>query len=277
MLGMGVIDMGFGSYTDPRIRHALRVIQEEYGITASVDLKNKDLFKFGRNEAVGTAISTIMTLAGSEVHETYVASDLITHFASGDAGDTSIPITVEGHTLSGGNLTFVSQNVTTDASSGRTKTALTTPLARITRAFITGSTTPAGPIYFAQDVTFTDGVPQTNSAIHLTIPAGETQSQKASTSISSTDFWLVSSLEIEVLEKTASFASMRIESRTIGNVFRPKTNWISAAAGGGGRTVPFDPFIIIPSNSDVRLVAQANTASIDVSGAIQGYLAQVVS
>lgn len=49
------------------VHHALEVIEDTYGDAVSVDLKKKDLLKFGRNEAVGTTEATIMTLPAGEV------------------------------------------------------------------------------------------------------------------------------------------------------------------------------------------------------------------
>lgn len=37
----------------------------------------------------------------------------------------------------------------------------------------------------------------------------------------------------------------------------------------------FHPYFIVPPNSDVRLIAVASSASTDVSGSIQGYLAEI--
>lgn len=263
--------------TDWRIQHAIDVIYEQYGDIVSVNDKKKDLLKFGRNEALSGTEATIMTFAGSEVAETFVTDNDITHFASADSADQSIPLVVEGHTLSGGNLTFVTQTVTTNASDGQTKTALTTPLARVTRVYNNGASDLVGPVYVAEDVTFTAGVPQTNSAIHAIIPAGQNQTRKASTSLASTDYWIITGFTISCLEKAAAFVSAFIESRQLGYVFRPKTEEIAVSSSTGSFFQPFDPYIIIPKNSDVRIQAFANTTSIDGTAGVQGYLATVVS
>lgn len=39
----------------------------------------------------------------------------------------------------------------------------------------------------------------------------------------------------------------------------------------------FEPYIIAPKNSDIRVVAKADTAGTEVSAFIQGYLAKVVA
>ena len=168
--------------------------------------------------------------------------------------------------------TFVSQNVTL---AGQTKTALTTDLARVTRAFVPAQNRAAnlvGTIYVAEDVTFTAGVPQTDTAVHLTIPAGENQSQKTSTTLSSVDYYIVSSFFVDTLEKNTAYVDCRLEVREVGGVFRPASPWISASNNAPNH-FPFDQYIIIPPNADVRAVARADSGGTRfVSGGIQGYL-----
>ena len=257
---------------DSKVLHAIKVIKGSYGDDVSVSRKQKSLLKYGRNEGVGTSAATIMDLAGSEVAETYVAGNLITHIASASTDDTTQTITVEGHTISGGNLTFSTQTV---AIAGRTKTALTTPIARATRAYVSsGSTDLTGPVYIAQDVTFTNGVPQTDSAVHLIIPAGRNQTRKASTSLSSQDYWIVTQFYCDVLEKTTTtFATTELEVRELGGVFLGQAQVSCSDSHRGPFT--FDPYLVIPKNSDVRLQATASTSGVDVSGGIQGYLAVI--
>ena len=259
--------------TEYLIRHVIDVIRETYGDDVSVEAKAKDLHKFGRNISVNTGPATIMDLGSGETAENYVSTNAITHFASGTDADTSLSFVVEGHTISGGLLTFATQTVTTDASAARTKTALTTPLARITRAYGVNATTPTGPIYFAEDVTFTNGVPVAGNT-HLIIPAGKNQTRKASTSLSNQDYWIITNFYADVFEKTAGFAIVELQHRQVGSAFR-EVGVVSASNTGRG-IFPFEPFYIIPKNSDVRLQAETN-ADIDVGGGIHGFLAKVIT
>lgn len=259
-----------GSYTT---NGAPRTSETDPIIRVSVDNKRKDLLKFGRSDQVQTTATTLMTLPTGTFNETYVSDNTITHFASATEGDTSRSITIEGHTVDGsGNFTFVTQTVATGAVDGRTKTALTTPLARVTRAANVGATTLTGPFYVAEDVTFTAGVPQTDSAVHLMIAAGKQQSQKAATCLSSTDYWIVTGFNSFVLTKASAFANVELEVRNKGGVFRQ----LEAMKADGG-LVPFKPFIIIPANSDVRLVGDADQNGRSVGGSIQGYLANIIT
>ena len=258
---------------DRLIKQAINEIKSSYGDVVSIDEKAKSLLKFGRNEAVGTATTryTVMTLPSGIAHETYVDDNLITHFSSSETADTQ-ELVVEGHTISGGNLTFATQTITLD---GRNKTALTTPLARISRAYNNNSTDLTGVIYFYEDDTVSLGVPDTDTKVHMMIPAGENQTFKAATSLSSTDYLIVVRAKAGVLEKTAAFINARVETRVLGKVFRPFDSF-PAASPGAPTEITFEPYKIIPPNSDIRLVADASANGTDVSGSIHGFLAKVI-
>lgn len=256
-----------------KLQQAIREIKADYGVNVSVNQKRKTLYKFGENKLVGTSLATIMTLPSGETEETYVFDNLITHFASASTADSGIELVVEGHTIDGnGNYTFVVQKVNL---AGQTKTALTTPLARITRAYNNNTTNLTGPVYFAEDVTFTSGVPGTASAIHMIIPAGENQTQKCSTAISQYDFYIITTFYVGVLKKTSGYASARIEFRQKQKVFRPITPYFQASNVTGIQK-KFDSFIVVPNNSDVIVRAVADASSTDVTASIHGYLAIIV-
>lgn len=259
---------------DTDLHYALRCIKEQYGDNVSVAAKARSVLKFGRNEAVGTGGATLMTLGSGETDETYVSANSITHFASSNAGDTQ-SIVIQGYTVDGnGDFTEVTQTVTL---AGQTKTALTTPLARVVRAYNDGTTDLAGDVYVAQDVTFTAGVPQTASAIHLVIKgtAGANQSDKCSTTLAKNEYWIVTNIFADVLEKTAATADVELQIRLKGKVFRHKLT-ISCSSNYEGIHF-FKPYCLIPPNSDVRLRATADGANTDISGGIEGYLAIVDS
>lgn len=272
------IDYGFDTnailegYTDFNIRHAINIIKADYGVDVSVNRKRKNLLKYGSSTQVQTTATTLMTLPSGTFNETYATSNSITHFASATDSDTQ-QLVVEGHTVDwNGDFYFVTQTVTLQ---GRTKTALTTPLARCTRAYNNGTTNLAGPVYFAEDVTFTAGVPQTASAVHLMIETAKNQSQKASTTISKVDYWIVTGFKGTLLTKAnTAFVNIELQIRRKGKVFREQEE-ISCIAGGTSN-FDFNPYLIVPANSDVRLLATADTNGRSASGSIQGYLATVI-
>jgi len=244
------------------IEHAKRIIRADYGANVSVEAKLKDLHKFGRNTAVGVAGSTIMTLPGSETHETYIASNLINSIISDDVDDTEI-VTIEGHTISGGVFTFVTQSATLN---GRTAVALDTDLARVSRVFTNNATPLVVNVYVTETDTYSLGVPQTDIKVHLMVAIGHNQSEKAATTIEDGTYWVVTIYYGDLLKKTAGFASVEFEIRLQGKVFRHHCQM------DAGRQQYFAPYLIIPANADARLVALADASSTDVSGGIQGLL-----
>lgn len=259
--------------TPYKIQHALRVIEENYGDTCLV--KNKTLLKFGRSELVGTSNwATIMNLPTGVDNETYVSSNIIDTLSSADTGDT-YALKVEGHTVDGsGNFTFVSQDATLD---GQNKVVLTTPLARISRAYNNDSTDLTGPIYFYEDDTISAGVPTTNSKVHMIIPAGYNQTFKASTTFSNTDYYLVTGAYASVNEKTAATVTIRIQIKQKGKVFRTFAIGTVSTNGSSYSSVDFDPVLIVPKNADIRMQAISSASNTDVSGWFSGYLALVQS
>jgi hypothetical protein len=137
-----------------------------------------------------------------------------------------------------------------------------------------GSTDLIGNIYAYEDDTITAGVPDTDIKVHLIVEAGLNNSEKASTSISSTQFWVVTNFYGDTLEKTATFASIHLEVREPGKTFINKVD-ISANTGGRGDH-DFIPFFIVPPNSDIRISAKAGASDKHITGGIQGTLLTII-
>jgi len=248
--------------------HALKVIYGSYGDVVSVNAKNKDLLKFGRNENVGTSETCLAHMVGSELHETYVSSNIINSIISSDNGDDQ-EVKIEGHTVDGnGDFTFVVQTATLN---GQTAVTLGTALARVTRCYNNDSSVMAGDIYITETDTYSVGVPDTDAKVHLKILAGQQQSEKAETTISKDDYWIVTGFYGDLLNKTAAFAEVDLQIRNKGKVHRTVID-IGVSDGSRGEH-EFKPYLIVPSNSDIRLVSVASASSTDVSGGIQGILA----
>lgn len=252
------------------LQNALDEIESIYGDTCYI--KPKSLAKFGSNvEVPNTGYATLMTLPSGTDNETYPTGNDITTVSSSNAGDTQ-NIVIEGHTLSGSNLTFVSQTATLN---GQSQVTLATPLYRMTRIHNDDSTDFAGSIYGYQTDTTTGGVPDTDSKVHLIVPQGENQSFKGATSLSSQDYWLITGISAAVNEKTSASVDVELQIREFGKVFRTQLNLSVESAGTGSFFIPLDPVIIAPKNSDVRMRAKSSAASTSVSARIKGYLALV--
>lgn len=249
------------------MEHAKEIIFAEDGVRVSLEAKNKDLLKFGRNQLIGTSLATVQAQPVGVLHETYVDSNLITSIISTSANDTE-SVTVEGHTSPDG-LVFTFSTQTLNLT-GQTAATLATPLARVTRLYNADSTELEGVISVTENDTYTSGVPDTDTKVHLQVLAGEQQSDKASTTLSSVDYWVLTGFYADVLKKSASSAEIHLSVRRSGKVFRKQIQ-VSASNNHRGEHI-FTPYLIVYPNSDIRLEAAADGASTDVSGGMQGAL-----
>ena len=255
--------------------HAKDVISQSYSHTVSFSQKGKDLLKFGRNPNVGTSKSTIWYTGQDDNNETYLGmnTNSIDSISSSSSSDTEV-VRIEGHTESGDDKTFVIQTATLN---GQNRVALTTALNRITRISHNNdsSTDLVGEIYGYENTGLSSGKPTDTTKIHITIPSGENQSQKASTSLSSVDYWVVSSITANYLEKSGTnIAEVTIEVRESGGVFKPIIAPVVISTGVS-KEITFEPYVIIKPNSDVRLTAVASANNQEISGEINGFLAVI--
>ena len=131
-----------------------------------------------------------------------------------------------------------------------------------------------GSLYVAQTDTLTAGVPDTDAKVHLIVVAGINNSEKASTTISNNDYWILTGFYADCLEKTAAFAIVHLEIREAGKTFINKID-IACSTNFRGEH-KFAPYLIVPKNADIRLRATANAAGKDISGGLGGVLAIVV-
>lgn len=259
------------SSKDFDIDQAIRVIYEQYGGTVSVVDKKKNLLKFGARDSVGTGWETVMTAQGSETEETMLTANSIQTIVSSASGDNGKQLTLEYHTYSAGTLTFGTQNVTLDATNATTPVTLPTACARANRLYNIGSSALTGNIYVYESGTRTD------ANTHISIPAGEQQSQKAQTAISGDDYWIITNVTGSVTEKTSAWAEFRLEVRLAsGTYWRPVTQSVAVSDSSGTIELLKRPFVIVPSNYDVRLAARTNSANVSIAGGFSGYLAKVL-
>lgn len=260
-----------------KVSQAEREILSTYGDVVSVEAKAKSLLKFGRNANVGTSYETVWEYGGNE---TYVTTNAIDTVSSSSASDTATEMFIEGHTVSGtgtsSQFTFVTQTVTLN---GQNKVTLATPLARVSRAYVANSTVLVGDFYVYEDDTLSSGVPTTATKVHMTVEgatSGHTQSFKAATTFSNTDYAIVTGGYAAVNKKTSANVDFVIEVRQAGGVFRPAGGRIALQSGGQTtQQIQFDPYVIIPKNADVRVRAIASTTAVEVDASFQAYLAAV--
>lgn len=256
------------------VRLAEATILADYGDIVSVLGKAKSLQKFGSSDTIGTTIGTVWK--SPAVDETYVATNVIDTISSSDAADTQI-FRIEGHTVVGTGaaavFTFVVQSAT---ASGQSKVTLATPLARVSR--ITTESTPsnAGDIYVYEDTAIAAGIPSDDTKIHAMIEAGANQSSKAATSLSGSDYLVITQVYGSVVEKTAASVDFALEIRPVGGVFQVK-RFFSASESSRLSMSTVKPYIIAPKNCDIRVRALASSANVSVSAGFDGYIAGIVT
>ena len=269
------IDQMFGGWQrrtyevpDGRLVQSEREIQSTYGDVVSIDRKAKSLLKFGKSaELTANTLETVWTVGGNEV---YISDDGITHISSSSASDTQ-EIRVEGHTISGDDLTFVVQLVTLN---GQTPVALNTGLARISRISNNSGTELVGRVVAYEDTATSNGVPTDGTKIHIDIPVGFQQSFKAATSFSKEDYYVMTGFYGAVSAKQSAAVDFYIEVKKPNGVFL-QTACFTASSTGGNSDISLDPAIIVPKNSDVRVRCETNDNNAVVFGIFKGYLAKV--
>jgi hypothetical protein len=254
---------------DGRLVQAEREIQAQYGDVVSIDRKAKSLIKFGKSAELGTTgLETVWTVGGNEV---YVSDNTISFISSSSASDTQ-QITIEGHTVSNGEFTFVVQTVTLN---GQTPVGLTTDLARVSRAYNDDSTELVGRVVVYENTTVVGGIPSDETKIHIDIPLNFQQSFKGATTFSNTDYYIMTGFYGAVSAKQAASVDFYIEIKDQGKVFLPKSTF-TASSSGGASDISLDPAIIIPKNADVRVRCETVTNNAVVFGIFKGYLAKVI-
>jgi len=253
------------------VHKAIEEIKNSYG--HDVFIKPKLLIKFGSVTTVGTSEETIMEMPGSVTSETFQTDNTIDSLVVDDTftGD----VRIEGHTISGGNLTFVVQSAT---CTSETPVTLTTPLARVTRVYNNSAAAmPANStlyIYRSGDTTVTGGVPQTDSAVNIIMNAENNQSLKCSTSFSQYDYGICTRIWASVAKKTQGGAVIRVKIREIGRQFRTIQKF-GVNSLGGKVMLDYDQPLIFPINSDVIMTAEADANGTEVTGSIGVFFGKI--
>lgn len=259
----------------PEINQAINEIYSAYGDEVTIAGKAKSLLKFGKNIDLDAGVwETIWELGGDE---TYPTTNTIDRIVSSNAADTQT-ISLEGHTVTGAGadaeFTFVVQTVTLN---GQTPVALTTPLARASRAATTSGTALAGDVYVFEDSATTGGVPNDLTKAHIKIAGslGDNQSFKAATTFSNRDYFIMTGFTCSVSRTTSASVDFEIQVRQVGGLFLPKQRIDVNSVAQGTTQIKFNPYIIIPKNADVRVRGVSSANNTEVNASFQGYLAEV--
>ena len=246
---------------------AVNEIESTYGDRVRVN--RKSLHKFGRFESVGTSEVDINYLGIDPVHSD---TNSITHFSSTNAADNQT-LRVEGFTISGTELTFVVQNITLN---GQTKTALATPLSRVARIANTASLTPTlGDVYIYEDGAITGGIPDDPGTVGNVMPATDQSTLFAGSSVAHNNFFICTGYWAYLGKKTTAYADIRFKTQKVDASFY-RTVSISNISNYGGIEHRFEPYLIIPPNTDIDLTAVGSTSGIDVFAGFDGFFADII-
>ena len=263
--------MGIEHAVPDRVQAALGVIKNKYDVVASVQLRDAHMHKIGSRADLGVTKSTVAHLGGN-FFESYVDDNLITHIIAEDADDTEL-VLVEGFTITAAGLfTFHTQFATL---AGWTGVELDQPLARCRRIKNLGATELVGNVYVYRGGNTTEGVPDVTAEIHAQIHAGDQRTEKCADTVQDTDFLLITQMETAILKKTSAVVDFGFEVREIGSVFIRKRTIPASSTGNDFSPLDLDPVIIVPRNSDFRMVAQSSTSATEVFAHITGYFAGI--
>jgi len=261
---------------------AMREVQTSYGDIIDPFKKGKSLLKFGKHLDLNTAdgretVWTLGSRAGAG-NETYVSTNIIDTVSSSSASDAQ-SITIEGHTNSGTASNPIFNSVTqTVTLNGQNKVTLGTPLARVSRAYDNDAVAFAGDVFVYEDTPITAGVPDDFTKAHLEIRGtiGDTQSFKASTTFSNTDYFICTGGFVSIRKAQTALVDFVLEVRAPGSVFRPVARIDLNSSGVGATQLNLFPYAIVPKNSDIRITAESTGNSVEVDASFQGYLAEVI-
>lgn len=175
------------------------------------------------------------------------------------------------------NKTFIVQF---QVLNGQNRVPLDTPLARLTTMRVAESSNAqslVGDVFGYENTSLTGGKPTDTTKIHITVngAGGKDRSEKASTTLSSVDAWPISEFDAGYLTKTgANNADVELQIRLPGGVFTSYADLVISTGGFSRKTK--SPFLLVPPNSDVRLVAIASTGAQSIEGSMNGPLATIV-
>lgn len=241
------------SSQDPFANLACKEIYETY--KNRVEIKNKTLIKFGANPDIDIS-DGYLTLWSQKTNEVFATSNSIDTVVSGNIADLE-EVVIEGHTVSGNDLTFITQTINLN---GTTPVSLATPLFRCTRIYNNDATPLLGKI---------DVYDSTSTNIHCSIVAGSQQSRKCTTSFSSQDYGLITQISVGESTKLNATVDAILEIRQFGKVFRE-----SLRLNQGKITLT--PYIIVPKNADVRLLASTSQNNTGIFGSISFLIAKII-
>ena len=249
--------------------HALKEILDSYGDSCRV--KGKSLLKFGVNPSLDIAdgTATVWSNGPDQSNESYVTSNAIDTISSSNASDTEIMV-LEGHYEDSNNdWIFHVQTVTLN---GQNKIVLDQPLIRSSRLYVQDETALLGDVYVYEDTTISGGVPTDKSTVHLKASAGDNQSQKAATSLSSVDYGIITEIYWGVGRQVTASVNFNLQIQQFEKIFRTRLP-VSGNSNSGTIWTSVRPHIIITPKADIRWAASTSANNTTVFAGFNGVIA----
>lgn len=243
---------------DFRLNFAVRNIALTDSIDVDIWDKGRELIKYGRNDDLDSGSTEQIWLQGGL--ETIPTTNAIDEIVSTNAGDTQ-DVIIEGHTISGSDLTFVVQTATLN---GTTPVTLTTPLRDATRMYNNGSTDFAGTV----------SVYENGGNTYLTTDSSNNQSLKCAASMGSDTYFIITKVMGSVKRANSAVVDFQLQTRDSGKVWRTRYSF-SVSREAGTLQMDLTPYIIMKPNADMRVIGTSNAANTVAEAAVHGYMALI--
>ena len=241
------------------IRYAQGEIARRFGHQVVI-YGSEPINKFGRNGDIDSSVSEdIWATGGTEVLPT---DNTINELVSSDAGDVGSEYVLIGRTLDSGDFTRFTQTVT---SNGTTPVTLGTPLARLERGFVDNG--------IRADGTVTIGV--SGGATHMTIRPQVQQSEKCAFNVPVGEYGIIWRAYAGVLGSNQADIDFAFMVREDGGVWRERGEVPARAQGTSFADVDVEPPLIVPPNSDVKVVGDSDVNNATGTAMLYGTYARI--
>ncbi len=250
---------------DSNMAFVTREILKQYGHKTCIT--RKSIHKFGENPAVG---NTEVPINPWGEFEEYQTSNVVLNMSSSSNSDTAT-VFIEYMSFDvNGEFVF---GVQSKALTGQTPVTLNDTGCRWMRMYT--DSPHDGDIYIYRG-TETNGVPSDAAKIHNQIIAGRSQSQKASTSVSKDNYFVLTHVWADIIRKSAVSASLNFKTRALGGSFRTRPRRGFSDTHSVEYTI--EPYMIIEPNTDIEITSQTDSQSAtDVTAGFNGYFADIIS
>lgn len=244
---------------DLRVLEALRFIYDRDGVVCTPNVQPLFIYGYHPNIDPADVWDQVWFTKGDEV---LPASNLIDTVVSDNAADT-VDVEIGGLTVSDGDFARVTQTATLN---GTTPVELNTVLARATSIKVLGDVKLMGAVKVKQSGAGTE---------HLKINPYHAKSMKATFTTAANEYALVRQFGGDLEMLISVQARYRLEVREPGGLFLPVVTMLTSEQIGHV-CIDFDPFVVVPPNTDVRVVGRSSAMDASLHAFVNVTLATIV-